>query len=325
MGSLLSIRSLSVGYVTEKGVLKALNNVDLDVEEREIFCIAGESGCGKTTLGNAVLGILPPNAVILGGSVLFEGRDLLRTRPEEMERIRGRLISYIPQNPGTSLNPLIKIYDHFLEMFRSRSPRDLGDPWKASSELLTRVGIRDPERVLKLRPYQLSGGMRQRVLIALSIALRPRVVVADEPTSMLDATIQSQVLGLIKSLKQSLGTSFLLITHDMGVIREACDRVAIMYAGEVVEEGPVEKVIEAPMHPYTEMLRRSAFLPLKTQGEVKALEGEPPSLLDPPRGCRFHPRCPYAMGVCREKEPPVVAAGSLKVRCHLYPEGVKGA
>ncbi len=319
MGIVLSIESLSVAYQTERGVLRAVDDVDLMIRDREVVCLVGESGSGKTTVANTILRILPPNAVILSGRVLFEDIDLLGIDEDSMSKIRGHRINIVPQNPSTALNPVLSIEDQFCEFLKhKRGIKERDRCRKIVLDLLGRVGMADPERVIKLYPHQLSGGMKQRVLIAIAISTSPRLVVADEPTSMLDATIQTQILDLLLDINRREGLSMLLITHDLGVALKACNRIYIMYAGEIVESGSTERVISKPLHPYTITLIDNAFLNFKSQGIKRTVSGDPPSLIDPPSGCRFHPRCPMAFNKCIEDHPGLIHKNTDSVRCFLY-------
>ena len=319
MSAILAIESLSIAYQTEKGLLRAVDNVDLRIEDREIVCLVGESGSGKTTVANPILRSLPPNAIILDGRVLFEGVDLLNMEEEDMSKIRGRKINIVPQNPSTALNPILNIETQFCEFLKHKKGiRERDRCREIAIDLLGRVGIADPERVLKLYPHQLSGGMKQRVLIAIAISTSPRLLVADEPTSMLDATIQSQILDLLLDINRREGLSMLLITHDLGVAMSACNRIYVMYAGEIVESGSTERVISKPLHPYTIALIDNAFLSFKSQGIKRAVSGEPPNLIDLPSGCRFSSRCPMAFDKCVKERPNLVQRGIDSVRCFLY-------
>jgi peptide/nickel transport system ATP-binding protein len=317
--NLLDIRSLTVGYVTEKGVLITVRDVDLYVGGSEGVCIVGESGSGKTTMANAILGILPSNSIILGGSINFEGVDLLRADQKLKSSILGVKINLVPQNPSTALNPIIRIEDQFCELLKyKRGIRDRKLCWETAKELLLKTEIRDPDRVMKQYPHQLSGGMKQRVLIAMALSTSPMMIVADEPTSMLDATIQAQILDLFSEIKKTEGLSILMITHDLGAAQHICERIYIMYYGEILEFGSIKRIMNEPLHPYTMMLLKHAFLGFKSSskrdlsyqdtGDVKIYE----------KGCPFSSRCPYVLNKCLNEKPKFTGDSNSSVRCFLY-------
>jgi len=296
---LLSIRHLRVYYGTSGPPVRAVDDVSLDIGEREVVGLVGESGCGKSTLGRGILGLLPDGARAVG-EVDLEGRNLYELTPSELRRYRGPQLGLIFQEPMTRLNPLMRISDHFKETLEQHEPK-LSDAEvrRRSLETLGRMGI--PPTRFDQYPHEFSGGMRQRIMIALALVLRPKVLVADEPTTSLDVIVEGQILALLADLKLNFGTALLLITHNLGIVAEACDRMAVMYAGKIVEEGPVRDVFRDPAHPYTRELLRST-ISLETK-ELHSIPGSPPNLIDPPPGCRFHPRCPNAMRVCAELAP----------------------
>lgn len=325
-GELLSVRDLSVSYVTEGGVARVLDAVSLSLEHGEIMGLVGESGCGKTTLARSILGALPPNASVDGGTLLFEGQNLLALDPALLaERVRGRLITFVPQDPFSSFSPLFTIEDQIMELMRWKSPdrserehhyprnRRRSDRQRVL-ELLRAVQLPDPERLLRKYPHEVSGGQRQRLMIAMALLPEPKLVIADEPTTALDVTIQAQILKLLRSLAAERGVSVLLATHDLGTAWEICDRVTVMYAGQEMETAPIEGFVRAPMVPYTRLLLES----LPSSGSVlRGIAGDVPSLVAPPSGCRFHPRCPCASDVCREQHPPGREPEQRhQVRCH---------
>ena len=295
--------------------MRAVDGVSLDIGEGEVLGLVGESGCGKSTLGRGILGLLPEGAES-DGEVTYGGRNLLTLPDKDLRRLRGPDLGLIFQEPMTRLNPLLRIEDHFAETLSRHEP-DLKkrEIRSRSLETLGRMGI--PPTRFRQYPFEFSGGMRQRIMIALALVLRPKLLVADEPTTALDVIVEAQILGILSDLKREFGTALLLITHNLGIIAEACDRVAVMYAGRIVEEGPARPLFADPAHPYTRELLRST-ISLETT-ELHSIPGAPPNLIDPPSGCRFHPRCPDAMEVCPRKSPiPVKLEGDRRVECWLH-------
>ncbi len=313
--TVLSVHDLRVYYGTIRGAVRAVDRVSLDIGAGEVLGLVGESGCGKSTLGRGILGLLPEGAVA-DGQVLYGGRNLVGMSRKELSRLRGPDLGLIFQEPMTRLNPLLRIEDHFHETLKQHEP-GLGDREirKRSLETLGKMGI--PPTRFRQYPHEFSGGMRQRIMIALALVLRPKLLVADEPTTSLDVIVEAQILGILADLKRSFGTALLLITHNLGIIAEACDRVAVMYAGKIVEEGAARDVFAEPAHPYTRELLRST-ISLETT-ELHSIPGAPPNLIDPPPGCRFHPRCPEAMRVCAWKQPSEVRTDDARrVQCWLH-------
>jgi len=302
---LLAIENLHVHFVTENGTVRAVEGLSYAVEPGEIVAIVGESGSGKSVSALAVMQLLPPNtARIIDGSVRFEGRELLNLDEEEMRRIRGREISMIFQEPMTSLNPVLTIGLQIMEPLTMHLEMSESDARKRAIELLTLVGITDPESRLEQYPHQLSGGMRQRVMIAIGLACNPKLLIADEPTTALDVTIQAQILELMKDLSRRLGIAVIIITHNLGIVARYADRVNVMYAARLIETGPAEEVFGHPIHPYARGLL--AAVPRLDRGrasQLATIEGAPPNLLDPPEGCRFRPRCRYAIDACADVPP----------------------
>jgi len=295
--------------------VRAVDGVSLDIGEGEVLGLVGESGCGKSTLGRGILGLLPEGAES-DGEVTYGGSNLLTLPDKDLRRLRGPDLGLIFQEPMTRLNPLLRIEDHFAETLSRHEP-DLKkrEIRSRSLETLGRMGI--PPTRFRQYPFEFSGGMRQRIMIALALVLRPKLLVADEPTTALDVIVEAQILGILSDLKREFGTALLLITHNLGIIAEACDRVAVMYAGRIVEEGPARPLFADPAHPYTRELLRST-ISLETT-ELHSIPGAPPNLIDPPSGCRFHPRCPDAMEVCPRKSPiPVKLEGDRRVECWLH-------
>jgi peptide/nickel transport system ATP-binding protein len=311
----LSVRDLRVYYGTAGGSVRAVDRVSLDIDAGEVVGLVGESGCGKSTLGRGILGLLPEGASA-DGEVLYDGRNLIGMAPKALRRLRGPGLGLIFQEPMTRLNPLLRIEDHFRETLEQHESGLSGKAIRTRSlETLGRLGI--PPTRFRQYPHEFSGGMRQRIMIALALVLRPRLLVADEPTTSLDVIVEAQILAILADLRRDFGTALLLITHNLGIIAEACDRVAVMYAGEIVEEGPAVEVFTDPAHPYTRELLRST-ISLDTT-ELHSIAGAPPNLIDPPPGCRFHPRCPHAMQVCPVKVPRErQLEGGRRVRCWLH-------
>ena len=311
----LTARELKVWYGTGGDPVRAVDGVSFEIAAGETLGLVGESGCGKSTLGRGVLGLLQDNAAV-GGEVLYRGRDLASLGRQELHALRGPDLGLIFQEPMTRLNPLMTIEDQFLETLRAHE-RGLGkdEMRKRSLEILARMGI--PPTRFKQYPHEFSGGMRQRIMVALTLVLRPSVIVADEPTTALDVIVEAQILGILADLRDNFDTSLLLITHNLGIVAEACDRVAVMYAGKIVEQGDAREMFTQPAHPYTRELLRST-ISLRTTG-LHYIPGAPPDLTEPPPACRFHPRCPNAMRVCAEIEPVEVRPhGTQRVSCWLH-------
>jgi oligopeptide/dipeptide ABC transporter ATP-binding protein len=310
----VSVRDLRVYYGTVRGTVRAVDRVSLDIRAGEVLGLVGESGCGKSTLGRGILGLLPEGAAA-DGEVQYAGRNLLAMSPKELQGYRGPELGLIFQEPMTRLNPLMRIEDHFKETLEQHEP-GLGDREirKRSLETLGRMGI--PPTRFRQYPHEFSGGMRQRIMIALALVLRPKLLIADEPTTSLDVIVEAQILSILADLRENFGTALLLITHNLGIVAEACDRVAVMYAGEIVEEGAARDVFAEPAHPYTQALLQST-ISLETR-ELHSIPGAPPDLISPPPACRFHPRCPHAMWVCADKHPLEVLIGERRVSCWLH-------
>ncbi|MEM1515897.1 MAG: ABC transporter ATP-binding protein [Candidatus Bathyarchaeia archaeon] len=315
---LLDVEHLKVYFETMRGYVKAVDDISFHVEKGEAMGLAGESGCGKTTTALAILKILPPNGKIVDGKVIFNGIDLTKLNEEEMRnKIRWKGISLIFQGAMNALNPIKKVGDQILEAIRLHE-REISkeEAMERAAKLFQLVGI-EPSR-LNNYPHEFSGGMRQRAMIAMALASNPEVVIADEPATALDVIVAAQVLKLLRELKVKLGISIILITHDLSIIADTCDKTAIMYAGKIVEYGEVRDIFKKPLHPYTQGLIRS-FPNIKGQRtKLISIPGNPPDLLKPPLGCRFHPRCPYAIPLCNKKEPEFLEVEkSHIVACHL--------
>ena len=317
---LLDVQDLKVEFPTLRGVVHALQGVTFQLDRRETLGLAGETGCGKSVTALAVLRLISPPGRISGGRILFEGRDLLAASEAEMRDLRGSQISMILQEPKMALNPVIRVGDQVAETLlvheRALSRRAAHG---RAVEMLATLGIADPQRVARRYAHELSGGMAQRVMIAMMLVTRPKLLIADEPTSALDVTIQAQILELMKALKREIHTALLLITHDLGVMAETCDRVAVMYAGTVVEQGPVKTVLKRPQHPYTQGLLRTIPNDAAPDQPLFSIRGTVPSLLQPPTGCAFAPRCDRAMAECvRALPPPYRLEADHQVACFLH-------
>ena len=328
---LLEVRDLVTSFRTDRGVLRAVDGVSFSVPERSNVGIVGESGSGKSVTSLSIMRLIAtPPGKIESGSVMFEGRDLLKLPEREMRKVRGNAISMIFQEPMTSLNPVYSVGAQIVEAIRIHQKRSRSEAWARAVEMLRLVGIPSPESRAKSYPHELSGGMRQRVMIAMALACEPKLLIADEPTTALDVTIQAQVLDLLRKLQRLLGMSVVLITHDLGVVAEFADRIVVMYAGRVVEEGPVQEVFRAPKHPYTEGLLRSiprlgtSADPSARPRRLPTIEGMVPDLRELPVGCRFQDRCPYVIEKCRLEEPelfPIAGHGAeRKSRCYRADE-----
>ena len=317
---LLSIRDLRTEIDTENGTVTAADGVSLDLHGDEVLAVVGESGCGKTMLALSILGLLPRRTGrIIDGRVLFRGEDLTQATPARLREIRGAEISMIFQDALTGLHPLRRVGDQIVEMIRAHRPVRRGAARRRAVDLLDLVGIPDPDRRAESFPHELSGGMRQRVMIAMAVALDPAVLIADEPTTALDVTVQAQVLETLARISGDLNGSILLITHDFGVVAGFADRVAVMYAGRLVEQGPVAEVYDRPRHPYTAGLLASMPRIDDVPGRLERIAGTPPSLISPPPGCRFAPRCGFATDLCGELTPRMrlwPADGGVTVACH---------
>ncbi|QXE34888.1 ABC transporter ATP-binding protein [Streptomyces sp. GMY02] len=323
---LLEVRDLSVEFRTRDGIARAVNGVGFGVDAGETLAVLGESGSGKSVTAQAVMGILDtPPARISAGEVLFRGRDLL-TLPEERRRgIRGAEMAMIFQDALSALNPVLSVGAQLGEMFIVHRGMSRKRARAKAVELMDRVGIPAAKDRAGDFPHQFSGGMRQRVMIAMALALEPALIIADEPTTALDVTVQAQIMDLLAELRRELDTALILITHDLGVVADAADRIAVMYAGRIVETAPVHALYKAPAHPYTRGLLDSVPRLDRKGRELYAIKGLPPNLLRVPSGCAFHPRCPVARDICRTDEPPLLDAGEgRRSACHFWRETLDG-
>jgi oligopeptide/dipeptide ABC transporter ATP-binding protein len=322
--ALLSVSGLDVAFFTPGGIVQVLYGVDLVVNPGEILGVVGESGSGKSVTALSIMRLLRPPGKVVDGQVVFQGRDLLALNPRQMRSIRGEEISMIFQNPRSSLNPVFRVGKTLREVLRVHEGLKGDAAERRAITLLTDVGLSAPKSVLTRFPHQLSGGMAQRVMIALALASSPRLLIADEPTTALDVTIQQQIIALLARLRAEHNLAQLLITHNMGVVAELCDRVAVMYAGAVVEEGPVLTIFDEPRHPYTRALLAARARTDDVSGDVSSIPSIPGQAPDPrqrPTGCPFHPRCAFARDICKEVVPVVEAAGDRHtVACHRWRE-----
>jgi len=320
---LLEVKGLKTYFYTDEGVVRAVDGVDLHIDKGETLGVVGESGCGKTVTALSIMRLIaiPPGRIV-EGQILYQGRDLVTLPPAQMRKVRGKEISMVFQEPMTSLNPVFTVGEQIAEAIRLHEGLGRRDAMDKTVEMLKIVHMANPERRVKEYPHQLSGGMRQRVMIAMALSCNPKLLIADEPTTALDVTIQAQILDLLNELKAKLGMAVMLITHDMGVIAETAQRVVVMYAAKVVEEAPVKELFKEPLHPYTQGLLRSIpriDLAATKRQRLEAIPGVVPSLIDVPPGCRFAPRCQFVKPMYTEKEPPLKEVRSgHKVACWLY-------
>lgn len=322
MKKLLEINNLCTSFFTHAGEVKAVRGVNLFINNGETLGIVGESGCGKSVTMMSLMRLLPESGKITNGNIVFNGNDLSEISDKEIEKIRGNEIAMIFQDPMTSLNPVFNIGTQLTEHLIKHKKISKSDAMKRAVDMLKLVGIPNPEQRLKQYPHEFSGGMRQRAMIAMALITDPKLLIADEPTTALDVTIQAQILELMKDIKKKLGTSIILITHDLGVVADMCDRINVMYGGSVIEEGTSEEIFYEYKHPYTYGLLNSVPNPKKISKErLKPIDGQPPDLLKPPSGCPFAARCEYAMRICLNNMPKYyeVSKGH-RVACHLLNE-----
>jgi peptide/nickel transport system ATP-binding protein len=312
---LLEIDSLTIDYRTRRGNIRAVNNISFTLKKDETLGLVGESGSGKSTLGLSIIRLVPPPGVVVNGHIRIDGKDILNLSKEEMRSIRGKKVALVFQDPMTSLNPVKKVEAHFIELIRTHESNvSEKEALERAEKALNDVGIL-PERINDY-PHQFSGGMRQRIMIALAIALNPDLVIADEPTTALDVIVQAKILDLLKSLRDKYGMALILITHDLSIVLERCDKIIVMYAGSIVEYASSVELHRNPIHPYTRGLLQSIPNIELAEQKLEAIPGSPPNLLNPPKGCHFWPRCSYAKEKCRVEEPPIVESSPGHfVRC----------
>jgi len=313
----LQIKDLEVRYATRAGLVKAVDKVDLEVRRGETLGLVGESGCGKSTLGFSILRLIREPGEIVGGQILFNGEDLLQKTEQEMIDIRGKNIAMIFQDPMTCLNPLQRIDDHFIETVNIHERASAKEARQRAADLVDKLGISASR--LTDYPHQLSGGMRQRIMIGLALVLNSDLIIADEPTTSLDVIVEAQILELMKGLKRDFDLTMILITHNMGIVAELADRIAVMYAGKLVEVAEAVPLYDTPLHPYTQGLLKSIPNISLEEQKLETMPGSPPDLIEPPTGCRFHPRCPRAMEKCSSIEPPMKEVeNGHRAACWLY-------
>ncbi len=322
---LLEIKDLKISFNTYAGEIQAVRGINFHVDKGELLGIVGESGCGKSVTSSSILRILPtPPSEYKSGSILFEGTDLLKLSEKEMQKIRGKDISMVFQDSMSSLNPTMKVGKQIVEAIRYHNNIGFAEAKKIAIDMIKQVGISNPEKRFEQYPHEFSGGMRQRAMIAMALVCNPKLLIADEPTTALDVTIQEQILTLMRGLVRELNTSVILITHDLAVIAETCDRVVVMYAGQIIESASVQNIFKNPMHPYTEGLLSSVpSMTMEKSKELHPIVGMPPDLVAPPKGCGFYPRCEKALKVCKDNEPYITKSieedGTEHIcKCWLY-------
>ena len=316
----LSVRDLRVEFVTRRGVLTAIDGVSFEIAKGEVLGVVGESGAGKSVTGAAVIGLIDPPGRIAGGEIRLSGQRIDDLDQDAMRKIRGKRIGMIFQDPLTSLNPLYRVGEQLVETIRTHTTLSAAAARKRAVDLLAEVGIPAPERRIDGYPHEFSGGMRQRVVIALALCVEPELIIADEPTTALDVSVQAQIIALLKRLGRDHGTAIMLVTHDMGVIAETADRVAVMYAGRIAEIGPVRDVVSIPLHPYAKGLMGAIPSLAGDTDRLVQIPGSMPRLSAIPPGCAFNPRCAFAFARCRVERPEPIPREARKVACHLYDE-----
>ncbi|HZH50840.1 MAG TPA: ABC transporter ATP-binding protein [Microvirga sp.] len=314
----LSVRDLRVEFVSRRGILKAIDGISFDIGKGEVLGVVGESGAGKSVTGSAVIGLIDPPGRIAGGEILLSGMRIDNLPPDEMRKVRGKRIGMIFQDPLTSLNPLYRVSEQLIETIRTHTNLSASAARKRAIDLLAEVGIPAPDRRIDSYPHEFSGGMRQRVVIALALCAEPELIIADEPTTALDVSVQAQIISLLKRLGREHGTAIMLVTHDMGVIAETADRVAVMYAGRIAEIGPVREVVQNPLHPYAKGLMGAIPSLESDTDRLVQIPGSMPRLSAIPPGCPFNPRCPYVFDRCRVERPEPIQHSDHRVACHLY-------
>ncbi|MCC6018338.1 MAG: ABC transporter ATP-binding protein [Candidatus Verstraetearchaeota archaeon] len=313
---LLQVRNLKTYYQTARGYVKAVDGVNFQISEGEVFGLAGESGCGKTTVALSIIRLLPPGGRIIDGEIMFNDKNILAMSEEDIRKIRWKKIAIVFQGAMNALNPVMKVGDQIVEAITTHEDVSKEEAWRRAEKLLEMVGI-EPSRA-KDYPHEFSGGMKQRVMIAMALACNPQLLIADEPATALDVIVQAQILKLMRDLQRKMNLSMMLITHDLSIIAETCNKVAIMYAGKIVEYADTKRIFREPQHPYTRGLI-GAFPSIKgPRRKLISIPGTPPDLLNPPSGCRFHPRCPYTNNKCKSIEPEIKdLGGEHYVACHM--------
>lgn len=327
MNSLLQIENLHVTFPTPRGDVRAVSGVNLIIEEGQIFGIVGESGCGKTATGRAIMQLISPPGIISDGRILFHGEDLVQKSEQDMRRLRGRRIGMIFQDPATALNPLFTIGQQLIRiMKRHQIAAKNNSLHQIAVELLKDLGLPDPKKILESYPHQLSGGMQQRSMIAMALSAKPDLLIADEPTSALDVTIQSQILDLLVKLKEDRGVTIILITHDLGVVAETCEKVAVFYSGRIVEQGTVRDIFHHTKHPYTRGLLAALPNSQSIGNKLSVIPGTVPMNLEASKGCAFAMRCESVLQICDQFDPPVIKISDTHLAaCHLYPKGIQSS
>ncbi|WP_223070133.1 ABC transporter ATP-binding protein [Paenibacillus caui] len=320
---LVEFKNLKTHFHTSAGVVKAVDDVSFSIREGETLCVVGESGCGKSVTAMTLMRLIEmPPGQIAGGEILFEGKDILKLSKKDMSRLRGNEIAMIFQEPMSSLNPVLTIGDQITEPLILHLGMDRKDAKKRAVELISLVGIPRPEEIFNAYPHELSGGMRQRIMIAIALSCNPKLLIADEPTTALDVTIQAQILDLMRDIKKKVNTAIMLITHDLGVVAEMADFVVVMYAGKVIEEAPVLDLFKDPQHPYTKGLLKAKPVINQKQERLYSIPGQVPNPVELGNNCHFHDRCEFCMEICKTKEPPLRTQGDgkHKTACWLYEE-----
>ena len=316
---ILHVQDLRTHFYLRTGILKAVDGVTIDVHQREAVGLVGESGCGKSVTAFSIMRLIQTPGKIVEGKILFKDKSLLGLTARSMTQVRGQDISMVFQDPMTYLNPVFTVGNQIMETIQIHRHTEKKEAKEKTIELLGSTGLPDPEKVFNYFPHQLSGGMRQRILIAMALSCNPSLLIADEPTTALDVTVQAQILQLIKETIQQLGTSLLLITHDLGIVADTCDTVYVMYAGKIVERGTVWQIFKHPLHPYTSGLLECVLSIDEFKKEIKTIEGNVPYLINPPSGCRYRTRCPFAMEKCSMEEPPLIEIeNGHAVACYLH-------
>ncbi|MDF2537934.1 MAG: peptide transporter ATP-binding protein [Herbinix sp.] len=315
--NLLEVNNLEVSFFTYAGEVKAVRGISYQLKPGEVLGIVGESGSGKSVSSYALMGIIPEPGKVIGGSILFDGKDITKLNEKELQKMRGKDIGMIFQDPMTSLNPVFTVGNQIEESLKKHTDLNKEQRKARMIELFQLVGINQPEKRIHQYPHEFSGGMRQRVMIAMALACNPKLLIADEPTTALDVTIQAQIVELLKELKNKINMSIIFITHDLGVIADICDKVAVMYAGNIIETGSIDEIFYSPKHPYTwGLLKSMPKLNAEEHERLIPIEGNPVDLINPPKGCAFAPRCKNAMKICMEQAPPVYeVSGGHEVRC----------